>query len=239
MLTQISKVFSARLRSGVCVLKGELMNRLVTESNALLLQGGFEYAYCGGQAIDLFLGYESRKHGDIDICAYWPERDKIISFMQSRGFEVYEMLGGGKTHRITDIGEQMYLKRNIFCFRDGCPLVKLYPTDETDIFLLDFLHVGQTEFDFIELLFNDRSETHFEYARDREIKRELSKAILSADSVPYLSPEICLLYKSTDIEREGYQQDYELAYAAMSSEQKEWLDSALKKLNPHGHKWLK
>ena len=76
----------------------------------------------------------------------------------------------------------------------------------------------------------------FEYARNREIKRELDKAILFSDGVPYLSPEMCLLYKSTDTEREGYQQDFELACKAMNSEQREWLKNALLRLNPQGHK---
>ena len=214
------------------------MNKLIMQSNDLLKSGNFEYAFCGGQAIDLFLGFESRIHGDIDVCAYWSERDKIIRFMQSRGFLVYEMLGGGRAHKITDITNQMMLKRNIFCFKDGCPLVRLYPHDENDCCLIEFFHIGQTELNFIEILFNDRSETRFEYARDREIKREYGKALLYADGVPYLAPEICLLYKSTDTERKGYQRDFELAYAAMSPEQRAWLQNALKKLYPQGHKWI-
>lgn len=213
------------------------MNDLVSEANDLLKRGGFEYAFCGGQAIDLFLGYESRKHGDIDVCAYWSERDKIILYMQSQGFYVYEMLGGGVAHRITDVSDQMRVKRNIFCFKEGCRLLKLYPHEEKDCFWMEFFHVGQTELDFIEFLFNDRSETYFEYARDREIKRELSKAILFADGVPYLAPEICLLYKSTDTKRDGYQQDFELAYHAMDSEQRKWLMDALVMLYPQGHVW--
>lgn len=215
------------------------MNKLVKESAELLNAGNFEYQFCAGQAIDLFLGRETRVHGDIDICAYWQERDDIIRYMQSQGFEVYEMLGGGRAHKITDPAVQMYQKRNIFCVKDDCPLVKLYPLDENDCCWLEFFHIGQTELNFIEFLFNDRSETHFEYARDREIKRAIDKAILSRDGIPYLAPEICLLYKSTDIEREGYHQDFELTYPELSDEQKQWLQSALKRLYPDGHKWIR
>lgn len=214
------------------------MNQLIIEANDLLKNGGFEYAFCGGQAVDLFLGYDSRTHGDIDVCAFWNERDKIILYMQSRGFQVYEMLGGGRAHRITDVSNQIYEKRNIFCFKEGCPLVKLYPLDENDCCWMEFFHVGQTELNFIEFLFNDRSDADFEYARDREVKRELDKAMLSHNGVPYMSPELCLLYKSTDIEREGYQQDFELAYKAMNGEQREWLKNALTRLYPEGHKWI-
>lgn len=215
------------------------MNKLVKKSAELLNAGNFEYQFCAGQAIDLFLERETRVHGDIDICAYWQERDDIIRYMQSQGFEVYEMLGGGRAHKITDPAVQMYQKRNIFCVKDDCPLVKLYPLDENDCCWLEFFHIGQTELNFIEFLFNDRSETHFEYARDREIKRDIDKAILSRDGIPYLAPEICLLYKSTDIEREGYQQDFELTYPELNDEQKLWLQSALKRLYPDGHKWIR
>ena len=71
------------------------MNKLIQEANELLKNGGFDYAFCGGQGLDLFLGYESRVHGDIDVCAFWEDRDRIIRYMQAQGFEVYEMLGGG------------------------------------------------------------------------------------------------------------------------------------------------
>lgn len=215
-----------------------MKSTLVTQANELLQAGGFAYAIGGGQAIDLFLGYESRVHGDIDVVAFWPERDKIIQFMQSWGFHVYEMLGGGRVHRITDLSRQMRVKRNICCFQEGCPLVKVYPPDADDCGWFEFFHIGQTRLDFVEFLFNDQSATHFEYARNRAIQRELDKAILYADGVPYLAPELCLLYKSTDTEREGYRQDFELAYRAMNEDQQAWLQAALSRVYPQGHKWL-
>ena len=214
------------------------MNRLIAEANELLQKGGFAYAFCGGQALDLFLGYESRVHGDIDVCAYWDDRDRIIQYMQSRGFEVYEMLGGGRAHRIADVSDQVRKKKNIFCFREGCPLVKTYPPDEDGSCWMEFFHIGQTEMDFIEFLFNDRTEDAFIYARNREITLAPDRAVLYREGVPYLAPELCLLYKSTDIEREGYQQDFELAYRAMDPLQREWLRKALRQAFPEGHPWL-
>ena len=214
------------------------MNRMISEADALLKNGGFEYAFCGGQALDLFLGYESRVHGDIDICAFWNDRDRIISYMQAQGFEVYEMLGGGRAHHITDISAQARIKKNIFCYREGCPLVKTYPPDEDGCCWMEFFHTGQTELDFIEFLFNDRTAEAFEYARDRKITLDMKQAILYRDGVPYLAPELCLLYKSTETEREGYQQDFELAYEKMDAARREWLRNALKTAFPEGHKWL-
>ncbi|MER1993153.1 MAG: hypothetical protein ABS897_03935 [Eubacteriales bacterium] len=214
------------------------MNRLICEADAMLKNGGFEYAFCGGQALDLFLGYESRAHGDIDICVFWKDRDRIIRYMQAQEFEVYEMLGGGRAHHITDISAQARIKKNVFCYREGCPLVKTYPPDEDGCCWMEFFHTGQTELDFIEFLFNDRNADAFEYARNREITLDMKKAVLSRDGIPYLAPELCLLYKSTDTERDGYQQDFELAYAKMDASRREWFRNALKTAFPEGHKWL-
>ncbi len=215
------------------------MNNLLIQANELLQNHGFEYAFCGGWAIDLFLGRETRKHGDIDILAYWPERDTIIQYMQSLGLQVYEMLGGGKVHHITDISNQIRLKRNIFCCTQDCELVCLNAADEADMYFLDFRHTGLTKLNFMEFLFNDRDDKDLLYARNHTIRQAVSDAVLYNGSLPYLSPEMCLLYKSTDTEREGYQSDYDNAVAAMSSRQRSWLNDALTVMYPEGHKWIR
>ena len=214
------------------------MHELISQVNDLLTGHGFSYAICGGFAIDLFLGHDSRVHSDIDIFAWWEDRDRIILYMQSLGFHVYEMLGGGKAHHITDIAVQERRKKNIFCFRDGCELVQLYPTDEAGIYWIDFHHTGQKSLNFVEFLFNSHDEAAFLYDRDISVRRELSRTIRHRDGIPYLAPEICLLYKSTTTEREGYQQDYDLAFPAMDEESRSWLKAALRHCNPGGHKWL-
>ncbi len=95
---------------------------------------------------------------------------------------------------------------------------------------------------FIEFLFNDHDEDWFYYARNKEVRREMDKAILYRETqgtrIPYLAPELLCLYKSTDTEREGYGQDFELSYARMNQEQRRWLQRALSVMNPAGHKWI-
>ena len=213
------------------------MNRLIEEVNVLLKGQDFSYAICGGFALDLFLGYESRVHGDIDVLAFWEDREAIITYMQHKGFLVYEMLGGGKVHRITDIQMQEKLRKNIFCCTEDCELVRLYDTEEQDVFWLDFQHTGLSKLNYIEFLFNEKTEKEFVYVRDSRVKRELDKAVLEKNGVPYLAPELCLLFKSTDIEREGYQQDYELTVERLSPEQRAWFENAMELLYPEGHRW--
>ena len=213
------------------------MNHLVYQANSILAGQTFEYAVCGGYAIDLFLGYESRKHGDIDIMAFWSDRDKIIKYMQNLDYEVYEMLGGGKGFHITDIRTQYKVKNNIFCCKKDCELVRFYESDEKDIYVIDFERVWQSKLNFVEFIFNEKRDGDFLYSRNNAIKRNLKETILYNKNIPYLAPEICLLYKSTDTAREGYQQDYELAVKRMSEEQKNWFEQALMVMNPNGHKW--
>jgi len=67
--------------------------------------------------------------------------------------------------------------------------------------------------------------------------RDMSKAVLFNGSIPYLAPEIALLYKSSQAEREEYHYDFEQTYPHMSSEQKEWFSQKLDILYPEGHKW--
>lgn len=214
------------------------MNHLITKANNLLKDGNFDYAVCGGFALELFLNTEIRKHGDIDIAVFWEDRDKIILYMQTLGWQVYEMCGNGIAHHITDISVQKIVKRNIFCFKDKCDLVSLTQLNEKDMYHLDFNHKGQSEFNFIEFLFNDRTQTDFLYARNHEISLDLSKAILYNTEIPYLAPELILLYKSTDIYREGYQTDYDYAIKKLDIQQKLWFKNALLTMNPSGHEWI-
>ena len=85
------------------------------------------------------------------------------------------------------------------------------------------MHIGQTKLNFIEFLFNDKTDTDLLYARNPNVKQALCDAILYNNEIPYLSPEMCLLYKSTDIEKECYQDDYLTAMAAMSERKRNGL----------------
>ena len=214
------------------------MNKLINEANKLLQNMHIDYAFCGGYAIELFLDRELRTHGDIDVSVYWDERDSIIRYMKNNAWKVYEMCGNGIAHQIVDIADQLKLKRNIFCVKENCKLVTLNPKAEKDMYTIDFDHSGQTNFDFIEFLFNNKTQSDFCYARNEAITLPLFSAKLFNTGIPYLAPEIVLLYKSTDITREGYQLDFDAAIDKMSKYQKCWLKNVLIKMNPNGHPWI-
>jgi hypothetical protein len=213
------------------------MNRLVLECNDFLKGNVFEYAFCGGHALDIHIGKTTRSHGDIDLSAYWEDRNKIILFMQTQGWIVYEAMGGGKIHLITDTDDQKLIKLNIFCVKEGCPFFHA-ELIENNIYHCDIDHVEQKHLDYIEFLFNKRTEDEFIYSRNNEIRRKLDKAILYKDSISYFAPELVLLYKSTDLAREENRLDFNMFAPLLSNDSKEWLHRALSTAFPDGHEWI-
>lgn len=212
------------------------MNILINKAAQLVNGIGCDWSFCGGYAIDLFLGRETRPHYDLDISTYWPHRDNIIRHMQETGWTVYEACGGGMVHRIIDLAGQKRLKRNIFCVAEGNTNFHLKDCGN-EMFRCEIERIPQTRLDYIEFLFNTRTDRAFIYARNKKVTRAIEKAVLYNGSIPYLAPELVLLYKSTDIKREGYQQDFELARQKMSPEGKTWLREALEICYPGNHPW--
>ena len=82
------------------------MNNLVIKCNEFLQNNGFDYAFCGGHAIDIALGKCTRPHGDIDISAFWDDRNNIIKIMQKNDWIIYEALGEGKIYLIDNINDK-------------------------------------------------------------------------------------------------------------------------------------
>ncbi len=61
---------------------------------------------------------------------------------------------------------------------------------------------------FISLI-DDESAECFIYTNNDKIQRQRDKAILSCGGIPYLSPELVLMYKLTDTAREVNRTDFE------------------------------
>ena len=213
------------------------MKQLILECNDLLKDRGFDYAFCGGHALDIHIGRTTRPHGDIDLSAYWEDRNKIISFMQSQDWVVYEAMGGGKIHLITDMGDQKLIKLNIFCVKESCSFFHA-EFIENDIYHCDIDHVEQKHLDYIEFLFNKRTDEEFIYSRNNEIRRGIDTAILRKDNLQYFSPELVLLYKSTDLTREENRKDFDTFAPLLPDESREWLRRALTTAFPDGHVWI-
>ena len=213
------------------------MNQLILECNNLLKDCGFDYAFCGGHALDIHLGYSTRPHGDIDLSAYHKDRNEIIAFMQSQGWVVYEAMGGGKIHLITDTDDQKLIKLNIFCVKEACSFFHAELMAD-NIYKCDIDHVEQKNLDYMEFLFNKRSVDDFIYSRNDDIRQRLDKAILHKNDLSYFAPELVLLYKSSDLARAENRQDFNLIAPLLPEDNRKWLKNALAIAFPDGHEWI-
>lgn len=212
------------------------MNKLLTTTNNFMKNADFSWAVCGGFALDLFLEKDTRTHGDIDIFVFEKDREKIFHYMLQNNWHVYEFRGNGKV-RPLNVALSSEMGRNLMCTNGECDIVKFYPCEKEGLLWYEFFHTGIKEFNYLEFLFNTTNEGYFIFDKSQEIKRELSKAILFKNGIPYLAPEIVLLYKSSRSENEEYHFDFEKTYLYMNEEQKSWFSKSLDVLYPNGHMW--
>lgn len=214
------------------------MNQLLAMTNTFMSNAQIPWAVCGGYALDLFLNREIRTHSDIDICVFESDRYKVLQYMLRNGRHVYEFRGQGKIHPL-DATSAYEVGRNLMCINGHCELVKFYPCEDNGLLYHEFLHTGINKFNYLEFLFNTTRENNFVFDKKLKIERDISKAILFNCEIPYLAPEIVLLFKSFRSDKSDYQYDFEQTYLHMSDEQKIWFSQNLDKLYPNGHIWIK
>src|SRR5207249_508141 len=89
----------------------------------------------------------------------------------------------------------------------------------------------------LEILLNEREGDEWRFRKHLSIARPLSLACLRTESgIPYLAPEIALLYKSS-AGRDEDEADFEVVCGALDGERRNWLRRALEVYAP-GHRWL-
>jgi len=171
------------------------MENICRKAQHFFRNASFDWAVCGGSAIDLFVGKHTRPHQDVDIAAFWEDRDHIIIFMLDAGWRVFEACGGGRIHELFDVQNNEPIRRNLFCFPSNNSLCQLAPVGGDEYrFKLGFTE--QIDFNYVEFLFNERDNDFVYYSQHSSIMREISKAIHSVNGLPVIAPEIALLYKS-------------------------------------------
>jgi hypothetical protein len=164
----------------------------------------------GGWSLDLFVGHQSRSHQDLDIGILRRDVIEVLSTLPS--WEFLEAKDGELTP--LDAGKAPRLDVNSLWGR---------PRDATQWVL--------------ELMLDECRDEQWVFRRDTRIRRPLSIAIQrNPDGIPYLAPEIQLLYKARNT-RARDQQDFDHAAPRLSSSARSWLRESLTKLDPT-HGWL-
>jgi GrpB-like predicted nucleotidyltransferase (UPF0157 family) len=173
-----------------------------------------QWYICGGWALDVFLGRVSRVHYDVDVIVPRADQLAMQKHLADRGWSLVTSSLDGRRLESWPLYMRLEPPRHqVHALRDGA---------------------------FIDLLLTDL-EGVWHYRRKPAIIRDASRiGLKSPDGVPFLAPELVLLYKSVNTsgrERDNDQRDFEEAYTNLEPERRAWLRWALTAVDP-SHPWI-
>jgi GrpB-like predicted nucleotidyltransferase (UPF0157 family) len=166
-----------------------------------------------GWALDLFLGRVTRVHQDVDVVVARADQLALRAQMSGRGWEFVTPLEG-----------------------------KLEPWPLHTRLELPRIQVhAHREGHFIDFLLTEMTTEVWRYRRKPEIIRRIEQAGRRTEAgIPYLAPELVLLFKSRNTgkrERGKDQRDFEEVYPHLDAEARAWLRWALIATEPT-HAWI-
>jgi hypothetical protein len=164
----------------------------------------------GGLALDLFLGWETRPHADIDIEMFRSDRDVL--------FEVFpdwdlQLMSGGE----------------LTVFNPGQEIAP-------DVFGV-WGRPSPAESWAFEIMLADGDLTEWMFRRDNAIALPGERLLRrTTDSVPYCTPEVQLLYKAK-MARSKDDIDFARCLHRLTPAQRGWLADAIARSEPE-HPWI-
>ena len=178
------------------------------------------FYFAGGWAIDLHLGRVTREHHDIDALVM--RRDHLL------------------LHKAL----QQFSLKKIIPHPDGMPpnrgtIVEWPPGDklELPVHQINAYRTGESEPAFQVMLAESRGSDWI-FRRNPDVSMPLSRmGFHPLWGLPYLAPEIVLLFKAKHLEARD-QIDFDQALPALSADARRWLRDAIEKTHP-GHELLR
>lgn len=170
----------------------------------------------GGWALDLFLGVQKRAHEDIDIL--FLRRDQYEIRTQLQGWDVQE------AHPELLPSSWPFLE-----WKQDAPL----SASVHDI----WCRPHERDSWALQLMVIDTSGDQWIFRRTAQISGSLSTlGRITRDGIPYLAPEIQLLYKAKSL-RPKDEADFARTLSALDEKSRQWLAQSLALVHP-GHVWL-
>lgn len=166
----------------------------------------------GGWALDLHLGEQTREHGDIDILILREEQAVVYAALAGE-WTLYKADQG--TLSLWEEGEYLHSVGDVWASKGP-----------------------EAPFAF-QIMLADTEQDNWVYRREPTIRRPLRDIVLNTDEgIPYLKPEIQLLYKggSKNI-REKDERDFRAIAPFLDRQAAAWLAQALRTQFPEGHPW--
>lgn len=164
----------------------------------------------GGWALDLFLGEVTRPHGDIDVGIFRCDALSVRATLSD--WEFFEAQAGSLTR------------------------LELHTAPRKAVNSLWSRRRGESAWTF-ELMLDEGGGNAWTFRRSNTIRRPLEIAVQrSSEGIPYLAPEIQLLYKSKEV-RPNDQVDFERVVGRLHQEARAWLRTSIASMYP-SHAWL-
>jgi hypothetical protein len=178
------------------------------------------FYFAGGWAIDLHLGRVTREHHDIDALVM--RRDHLLLHKALKQFSL----------------------KKIIPHPDGKPpnrgAIVEWPAGERlelPVHQINAYRTGESEPAFQVMLAESRGSDWI-FRRNPDVSMPISKmGFHPLWGLPYLAPEIVLLFKAKHLEARD-RVDFDHAIPALSVDARRWLRDAIEKTHP-GHEWLK
>lgn len=165
----------------------------------------------GGWALDLFVGEQTRPHADLDVGVLRRDISAVVQHLSS--WEFFEASGGRLVRLGTGAIPRPYVN-SLWCRPAGSPLWTL------------------------ELMLDHSDNGQWLFRRQPQISRPLSTIIhRSVDEIPFLAPEIQLLYKAQSPRPQDHA-DFNRVAPLLEAEGRKWLRDGLRTCNAR-HEWIR
>lgn len=188
------------------------------------LMDGFSAPWwvAGGWALDLFLQRVTRVHYDIDIAILSRDQDEFLR--RFAGWEIRIAHEGILIEKLSGEGIEPPHHQVWMRVDDGTP------ARTPEEFAADPTYVG--------ILFEQADDGHWIYRRDKSVRLPLdSFGLVSDEGIPFVRPEVCLLYRAKDPLDERYAADFAAVVPHLASEGRLWSRETFTRLHPD-HPWI-
>lgn len=174
------------------------------------LMSGFNkpWFFAGGWAIDLFIGKKTRSHDDVEIALFREDQLELKGYL--KGWDFQKVVKG-----------------------ESC----LWKNEFLELPIHEIHAFNKQNKDMLEILLNEKEGGSWLFRRNFEIFYPLNSIWGYSDKgMPYLNPEIALLYKTKNTRQKDHQ-GFITVKDLLDEKQKKWLKDAIKLQDPD-HKWI-
>lgn len=181
------------------------------ELRGILAGLGAPWWVAGGWALDLFLGRDTRTHEDLDVALL--RRDQLVLYRHLSGWDLRYVTA----EHTLELWDASYLEPPVHGIWARRSLRASAPWT-------------------CEFLLNEERAGYWVYRRNERVKRPLEEIGDMRHDVPFLRPEIVLLYKSTEDSPKNAS-DFDVTVPSLDADARSWLAEALTVCDGH-HRWL-